>query len=105
MIALLRAMSGLIGWAVAFSVLYGIQGLVCSPRLAPLVSTLPYGGREVLITVWLLFLALLAWASWALWHRERNDTLLDWLAPILALTGLAATLFTGFPVAFATTCA
>ncbi|OWK28308.1 hypothetical protein [Sphingomonas mucosissima] len=105
MIAFARAMTGLIGWAVAFSVLYGLQGLVCSPRLAPLVGPLPYNGRELIIGAWLLFLTILAWASWAIWRRQQNGTLLDWLARILALTGLASLLFTGFPVVFATTCA
>lgn len=105
MIAFIRAMTGLIGWAIAFSVIYGLQGLVCSPRLAGLVGSLPFAGREVLIAAWLLSLALLAWASWALCSRSHRDTLLDWLAPVLAIIGLAATAYTGMPVVFATTCA
>lgn len=105
MIAFLRSMTGLIGWAIAFSLIYGLQGLVCSPRLASLVGNLPLEGREVLIAAWLLSIAVLAWATWVLYHRNRRDTLLDWLAPVLAITGLAATAYTGFPVVFATTCA
>lgn len=104
MIALVRAVAGLIGWAIAFSLLYGLQGLVCSPRLAGVAAALPYNGRELLTAAWLLFLAVLAWASWVLWHRNRGEIMLGWLAPILALTGLGATFYTGFPVLFATTC-
>jgi hypothetical protein len=104
MTALLRAISGLIGWALAFSLIYGLQGLVCSPQLARVMTALPLGGRELLIAAWLLCLTLLASLAWVLWHRATRETLLDWLAPTLALTGLAATTFTGFPVVFATTC-
>lgn len=104
MTALLRAIAGLIGWAIAFSLIYGLQGLVCSPRLAGVMTTLPLAGRELLIGAWLLCLALLAWLAFALSRLARRETLLDWLAPILALTGLGATIFTGFPVVIATTC-
>lgn len=104
MIALLRALSGLIAWAGAFSLIYGLQGLVCSPRLAGLTSVLRYDGREFLIGTWLLCLSLLSWLSLRLWRGRKKESLLEWLAPILALTGLVATLFTGFPVVVATTC-
>ncbi len=104
MIALLRTLSGLIGWAAAFSLIYGLQGLVCSPRVEGLTRGLPYDGREFLIGAWLLCLILLGWLSWRLWRDRQMETLLEWLAPVLALTGLAATLFTGFPVAVATIC-
>ncbi len=110
MIALLRALSGLIIWAVAFSMIYALQGLSCSPRLSTWVAILPYQGREVLISVWVAFLLLLGWLSWhLLWGPARQDwshqSLPEWLAPSLALTGLVATAFTGFPVIFATMCA
>ena len=104
MIALLRALSGLILWAGAFSLIYGLQGLLCSPRLSGWTSALPYDGRELLIGTWLLCLALLGWLSLRLWRGRKSGSLLEWLAPILALTGAFATLFTGFPVVVATTC-
>lgn len=105
MTALTRAMAGLIGWAAAFSLLYALQGLVCSPRLADLTGNLPWGGREVLILAWLFCLGALAWLSWRLWPPAHSRPLLEWLGATLALAGLASTAFTGFPVLFATTCA
>ena len=104
MIGLLRASAGLIGWALAFSLIYALHGLVCSPRLSNWISTFAFGGRELLIGAWLICLALLSWLSWRMWPAQRKDSLLEWLAPILALTGLVATLFTGFPMVVATTC-
>lgn len=105
MMALLRATAGLIGWALAFSLLYAVQGLVCSPRVWPWVHALPLSGRELLIAAWLLCLAALAVLTMRLWPGPGRQPMLRWLAGILALIGLVSTAFTGFPVLIATTCA
>ncbi|WP_431470826.1 hypothetical protein [Sphingosinithalassobacter sp. LHW66-3] len=102
MIALLRAVSGLIVWAVAFSALYGLQGLVCAAgwqatRLGPLSL-----GRAMLVLLWLGFLALLAWMSWRFAHGSRD--FLGLLAIGLALVGLVATAYTGAPVLAGSIC-
>lgn len=99
MTTILRAVSGLIGWALSFSLIYALQGLVCSPRFAP------FAAREILIGTWLLCLAALGWLAFLLRPSTPRPSLADWLGFVLAVTGLVSTLFTGFPVLFATTCA
>ena len=90
MIALLRALSGLILWAGAFSLIYGLQGLLCSPQVSGWTSALRYDGRELLIGTWLLCLALLSWLTLRLWRGRTKESLLEWLGPILALTGFVS---------------
>lgn len=101
---LLRALSGFILWAAGFAALYGLQGLVCAPQLAGTVGKMPLAGRELLMALWLAFLALSGWWTHRLWQSRSRESLLDWLAPILAVTGTLATIATGFPVLFANMC-
>lgn len=101
---LLRAVSGLIVWAISFAALYGLQGLICSPRLSGRFSLLPYDGRELLVGIWLLFLGTLAWMAWRMWPDRQQKPVVSWLAPVLALTGLFAAFYTGLPVVFTTIC-
>lgn len=103
---LLRATGGLIGWAVAFSLLYGLQGLVCSPRAAGWTDGLPLHGRELLVACWLLYLAALAGFSWRVGPCAASGaSVAAWLAPVLGWVGTLSLAITGMPVVFATTCA
>jgi len=102
---LLRAFAGLLGWAAAFLLLYGMTGLLCSAALRPQLSLTPQAARTLLIAVWLVALAGLAVLCTRLWPARANTSLLDWLAPMLAGIGLGSTLFTGFPVLMTTMCA
>lgn len=98
MTSMLRALSGLIVWAISFSVIYALQGFACSARFAPL------SGRGMLIAAWLLSLAVLGWLFLMLRRSASRGAIIDWLAPALALIGLISTIFTGFPVLFTTLC-
>jgi len=104
MIALLRAVSGLIVWAAAFSALYGLQGLVCAfgwqaTALGPLSL-----GRALLIVLWLAVLALLSWMAWRFWPRQQGPSFLNRLAFAIAVIGLIATAYTGLPVVSTSVC-
>ena len=103
MIALLRASAGLILWAVAFSAIYGLQGLVCGLGWQTVVLGPISLGRALLILLWLAFLALLAWMTWRFRHLQASG-FLNRLAAAIALIGLIATAYTGLPVVTTTVC-
>lgn len=104
MIALLRAVAGLIGWAAAFSMLYAVQGLACALGW----DEAPVAGisvaRMVLILVYVGWVGLLGWLCWYLRPQGDRRDLLAWLALASAVIGLASTLYTGMPVLATRTC-
>lgn len=97
MTPLLRACSGLIVWAIVFSLLYGIEGFGCAQPWDD--QTL----RIILMSVWLSTLIGLAWLSWR-WLPTRKGTEIDRLPGVIAFIGLVSTAWTGFPVAVLSTC-
>lgn len=104
MIALLRAVSGLIVWAVAFSALYGLQGLGCALGWDAIMVGPLQLGRAALIALWLGFLAL---HSWMIWHFAVQDpvgTFLSRMAVAIAIIGWVATIYTGVPVVITSMC-
>ncbi len=104
MIALLRAVAGLIVWAVAFSAIYGLQGLVCALGWQA-VSLGPVSlGRLLLIVLWLGFVALLGWMSWRFRQDWQEGSFLGRMAFAMAVVGLVSTAFTGAPVVSTSVC-
>jgi hypothetical protein len=104
MTALLRAISGLALWAVGFSVIYGLQGLVCALGLHSVAFSTFTIARLFLLLIYVAWLATHFWLWRRLWPRRAGPALLDRLAAGLALVGLVATAYTGFPVAVTATC-
>ena len=95
---LLAMLAGPTIWAFGFSLLYGLSALACE-----------YGwsGRLVLVPVWLLHCAVLAWLVFWSWRRKLEGPagrLLRFVAISMSLTGLVAMLWTGLPVATTTNC-
>lgn len=104
MIALLRAVAGLVVWAVAFSAIYGAQGLVCARGWHD-VAIGPVGvGRALLVMLWLVFCALLGWMTWRLRRAWHGGVFLDRLAAASAVVGLISTVYTGLPVVATAVC-
>lgn len=105
MIALLRAVAGLIGWAVGFSTLYAVQGLSCALGWdeAPIIGISV--ARLILILVYVGWVGLLAWLCWYLRPQGDRPDLLARLATAGAVIGLVSMLYTGMPVLAARTCA
>ena len=97
MTGLLRACTGLIVWAVVFSLLYGIEGLGCAAQWDGHVL------RASLVIVWLIGVAALAALSWQ-WTRAHSRDDLGRVGQWLAIAGLIATIVTGLPVATLTLC-
>lgn len=104
MMELLRAISGLIGWALAFSTLYAVQGLSCAlgwdeTRLVGIGAS-----RIILIGIYTAWVLLLAWLCWHFRPQRRSNELMAWLAFACAIVGLVSTIYTGLPVLIATAC-
>ncbi len=102
MIVLLRLSAGLIGWAVAFCLIYALHGLGCSGGW----GDAGVGGmsvhRTVLLAGWAFSLA--ATAGIALWLRRFRATSLDRAAAALGWVGFAATLITFAPIVVVPAC-
>ena len=97
MTPLLRACSGLIVWAVLFSLLYAIEGIGCAQGWDATAL------RGVLVAIWLVGIAgLIALVIRA--HRHRDRDLMARLSFRVALSGLVATIITGVPVATLSLC-
>lgn len=103
MIALLRMSAGLIVWAIAFCVLYGLHGIGCAVGWPS--TTLPGGisvHRGVLIAAWLACIA--TGVAVALSQRGRRSTLIERTGWRLAWVGLIATVITGLPILMLPAC-
>ncbi|MET1756085.1 hypothetical protein ABVV53_11550 [Novosphingobium sp. RD2P27] len=104
MTALLRAVSGLIVWAVAFSALYGLQGLGCALGWDAMMVGPIQLGRAALIALWLAFVAVQAWMIWHFSHHTHGSMFLNRLAVAIAVIGWVATIYTGVPVVTTSMC-
>lgn len=102
MIALLRLTAGLILWAAAFSLIYGLHGIGCAAGW----DARDVGGlslqRAVLLAAWGVSLA--AAVALALWLGRRRATTLDRAAIALGWAGVAAVAVTFLPVAVVQSC-
>ncbi|MFU8823763.1 hypothetical protein [Yoonia sp.] len=86
-------------WAVMFSIVYALHGVVCAGVAGP--EGLGLGARWMLIVVWVLGLAAFVPLYRALPH---GGELTQYLPRLGVWIGLAATAFTLFPVVFVTSC-
>ena len=105
MTALLRAISGLILWAIAFSSLYALQALSCAAgwgdvELFAGIST----ARIALTLLYVGWTACLLWLCTYLRTRSAQPDFLARLAFGCAIIGLVSVVFTGMPVLTATPC-
>ncbi len=86
-------------WALIFSLVYGLHGVFCAGPSGP--EALTSAARAGLVGVWLLgvvaFIPLLR-------QMPSGPGLEHWLPRAGAWTGLAATIFTLFPVFLTTSC-
>ena len=99
--------AGLLVWSSAFIALYGLHAVGCNAGWHDAGS---YASplRVVLITVWAVHLGALAWLV-ARYRRaapvdDRTEGLLQLAAWTLGLVALAATVWTGAPVAVLELC-
>ena len=97
MTPLLRACSGLIVWAVLFSLLYAIEGVGCAQGWDATAL------RGVLVVTWLAGVAALSVLTYCS-VRDRSKDLTARIRLYLSATGLAATFVTGLPVATLSLC-
>lgn len=104
MIALLRAVAGLIGWAVAFSALYALQGASCALGWNDVQPLGISAARIVLIGAYALCIGALAWLCWQLRSQSGSTDFLARLAFVSAIIGLCSTIYTGMPVLTTTLC-
>lgn len=92
------SVAGYVVWAVSFVAIYGLQGIACE---------MPWSDglrRGLLIGLWALFCALAA-VPVALMRRTEMPGAWSPIGWAANLSALAATVWTGMPVLFATTCA
>lgn len=104
MIALLRAVSGLILWAIAFSSLYALQGLACALGWDGVGFAGVSAARLALVLLYAGWTSALLWLCWYLYPQKTHRDFLSHLAFACAIIGLLSTLYTGAPVVVTTTC-
>ncbi len=96
----LRGIGGLIGWALAFSLLYGLHGLACEGLLGGV-----HARRTVLVGAWVGTVGALGALVWTERGGVRRDApFLRRLALGSAVIGLVATIVTGSPAALLRAC-
>ncbi len=102
MIELVRLVSGLVLWAIAFSTLYALHGLGCSLGWSKQVVFGLSQSRMLLLAAWILFVAI----QCGLLRRmaRQKETHLDWMARAIGWIGLVATLVTGLPIIAISSC-
>lgn len=98
---LLRAIAGLILWAIAFSMLYGLHGLGCAlgwdrQSVGPFTLF-----RLSLIATWIVAVAAAAGLCWFEWGKRGAVAR---LSLTIAGIGLAGTILIGTPVLFFPAC-
>ncbi len=105
MIALLRVLAGLIGWAAGFSILYGLHGIACA-RGWSAVNIGPLDlQRLVLGLAWIGSVAAIAvWTLFTIRTPPGAMPLLDRLAFGSAIAGLFAMLVSGVPIVVTDPC-
>lgn len=102
MIALLRLSAGLIGWAIAFCLIYGLHGIGCARGWDQATLVGGDAQRVVLVAAWLVCLG--ATLAVALFLSRYRATLLDRAALATGWTGVAATFVTFVPLVIVPSC-
>lgn len=92
-------------WIAAFSAVYGLEGIVCSPHWAGAGLTLAQG-RTALIAAWAFAIAVQVVLLLALRApRFASDSgFIRWVSVALAAVSLVAVVWTLFPVATMSIC-
>ncbi|TKD51602.1 hypothetical protein [Sphingomonas baiyangensis] len=104
MTPLLRSVSGLILWAVAFSAIYAIQGLSCALGWDAIGLGGPSLARSILIATYIVSVTILAWLCWRLRPSSGTRDFLAILAFASSVIGLLSTIYTGLPVFWLSIC-
>ncbi|NJC09992.1 hypothetical protein [Polymorphobacter fuscus] len=105
MIALLRVLAGLAGWAAGFSLLYGVHGLACARGWWAIDIGPVDLQRVLLVAAWLGSVAVIGvWTRLVFRAPAGALPLLDWLTRASAVVGLVAMLVSGLPVAVSRQC-
>lgn len=99
---LLRVSGGLILWAVAFSLLYGLHGIGCAYGWNGIATGSANLFRAVMVGTWVVFILLGVGLVFRM--KSRAAGLPARLGIASAWTGLAATIISGAPVAIASQC-
>ncbi len=102
MIALIRMISGLAVWAVAFSGLYALHGLGCSLNWT---GQAPFGltwTQASLLAMWGLM--ILVHGLLIAWLLKQPNGLMDRIGIAIGWIGLGATVFTGLPMLAISSC-
>lgn len=102
MTALVRMISGLLLWAVAFSTVYALHGLGCSlgwnePGIFGLSRA-----KILLLSSWITLIG--AHCILLRWLVRRNETLLERIGVAIGWIGLGATVVTGAPILVVSNC-
>lgn len=104
MTALLRAISGLILWAMAFSSLYALQGLACAQGWDNVAYAGVSAARLGLVLLYAGWTGASLWLCWHSYPRAAHRDFLARLAFACAVIGLLSTIYTGAPVVATTVC-
>lgn len=88
---LLRAVAGLILWAVGFSIVYGIHGLACANTERAEADVY----RWIILATWC---ATIAGSAGLVWRERGAGDFAGRLALAGATIGLCATVATGIPI-------
>ena len=103
MTLLLRMIAGLVHWAVAFGVLYGLHGIGCSARWERIAVAGTSLHRLLLVLAWIGGIVAGVVLTW--WLRRTAGTgLLDGVAVILGWVGVAAIIVGGLPIVTVPAC-
>jgi hypothetical protein len=106
---ILRITAGLLIWAAAFVVVYGLQGLGCALGWHRVRLGSADALRVTLVVAWLLFLGVALLRAWRGVGTQRatqgGSALVARLELGIAVTGAAAIAYTLFPVAWTSACA
>lgn len=102
MTALIKMVSGLIAWAVSFSVLYALHGLGCARGWEGEVAFGLTQARALLLVVWALLIG--AHVLLLLWLQRHRDTQMQRIGITIGWIGLGATIVTGVPILAISSC-
>lgn len=103
MIVLLRLSAGLIGWAAAFCLVYGLHGIGCAAGWEARGPGAIGLHRLVLLAAWGVSLAATLAIALAL-HRRRGAAILGRASAATGWIGFAATAFTFLPILVVPAC-
>ncbi|WP_228242310.1 hypothetical protein [Porphyrobacter sp. GA68] len=102
MTALIKMVSGLIAWAVSFSVLYALHGLGCALGWTEQAVPGLTQARVVLLVTWILLIA--AHGVLLVWLLRSCATQMQRIGVAIGWIGLGATIVTGLPILAISSC-